>query len=153
MGACPIFSKMVYLGMKKYSLVLLLLLCGFAFGHAQDKRASYYDNGNKKWEGHILDGKKMGEWTYYYDNGNLQREGIYRDGKPYGEWKEYWRGKQVKTGGKIIIHNGESVRHGLWIYYNKNGTEKAKGTFQAGKKVGIWYEYNTLGIQIGKKKY
>ena len=139
--------------MKKFGLLILLLLTTAVFVQAQDKRASYYDNGNKKWEGHILDGQKMGEWTYFYDNGQVQKEGIYKEGKPYGEWTAYWRNGQVKSLGKYIVNNGKPVKHGEWVYYHKNGAEQAKGTFRAGQKKGTWFEYNTLGIEVGKKNY
>jgi antitoxin component YwqK of YwqJK toxin-antitoxin module len=139
--------------MKKFGLLFILLFTTTVFVQAQDKRAAYHDNGNKKWEGHILDGKKMGEWTYYYDNGQIQKEGIYREGKPYGEWTAYWRNGQIKSKGKYIVHNGNPVKHGEWVYYHKNGAEQGKGEFRAGKQVGTWYEYNTLGIEVGKKQY
>ncbi|MEM0998695.1 MAG: hypothetical protein AAGN35_16675 [Bacteroidota bacterium] len=139
--------------MKKFGLLFFLLLFTTAGAFAQDKRASYYDNGSKKWEGTVIDGKKMGEWVYYYDNGQVQKEGIYREGKPYGEWTSYWRNGQQKSLGKYIVHNGEPVKHGEWTFYHKNGAEQARGAYRGGKKVGTWYEYNTLGIEIGKKQH
>ena len=139
--------------MRNAALIIAMLLGSFVFAQAQEKRADYYENGKKKWEGHILNGQKMGEWVFYFDNGQKEREGIYKDGKPYGEWVSYWRSGQVKSEGNYIVHSGKAVQHGEWTYYHKNGAQQAQGRYQAGKKVGLWYEYNTLGIEIKKTKY
>ncbi|MEM7036075.1 MAG: hypothetical protein AAF570_03775 [Bacteroidota bacterium] len=139
--------------MKKFCILLGFLLLTAFMVQAQDQRAGYHDNGKKKWQGNVIDGQKVGEWKYWHDNGQVQREGIYKEGKVYGVWKEYWRNGQVKSEGKYIVHNGESVKHGEWVYYHKNGAESAKGIFKGGKRSGIWFEYNTLGIQTKKKQY
>jgi len=43
-----------------------------------------YENGQKRKEGEVRDGKPHGKWTYWYENGNKNQESEFRDGKPYG---------------------------------------------------------------------
>jgi len=140
--------------MKTAILTFFLSVFAFALVPAQDGAfAQYYDNGKKKVQGNMDNGKKVGEWTYFWDNGSVMREGIYKDGLVYGVWKEYYKGGQIKSEGGYGIKGSDSVKHGEWTYYHKNGQPKIEGKYVQGKKVGLWTEYNTLGIVINKKKY
>lgn len=130
------------------SLLLTLVTCAAVM--AQDARADYYENGQKKYQGNVQGGKKVGEWKYYHDNGQLMREGIYKDGQPYDLWKEYYRSGQLKSEGKYVVVNGEAVKQGLWTSYHKNGAKEFEGKYDRGKPTGTWFEYNTLGIEIKK---
>ena len=137
--------------MKNAVFSIILTLFTFALLPAQNGPvADYYDNGKKKYQGNLSDGKKVGEWTYYWDSGSVKREGIYKEGKPYGVWKEYFRDGQIKSEGGYGIKNGESVKHGDWVWYHKNGQPKIEGKYAQGKEVGLWSEYNNLGIRIKK---
>ncbi len=140
--------------MKNAVLIFILSLFSFALLPAQDGAvADYYENGKKKFQGNMSNGKKVGEWTFYWDSGSVKREGIYKDGNVYGVWKEYYRDGQVKSEGGYGVKGSESVRHGDWVWYHKNGQPKIEGAYRQGQKTGLWKEYNTLGIQISKKTY
>ena len=137
--------------MKKYLLAAFFLCSAFAMAMAQTPRAAYYENGQKKYQGNVNGDMKVGEWTFYFDSGQVQREGLYKEGKPYGVWTEYWKNGQVKSeGGYGISGSGESVRHGDWTWYHKNGAKHKAGEYRKGKKIGIWREFNTLGIEVKK---
>ena len=49
-----------------------------------------------------------------------------------------------------IYKEGDVVKRGLWTSYHKNGAKEFEGRYEAGKAVGTWFEYNTLGIEINK---
>ena len=44
------------------------------------KNLCKYDNGQKKVEGRIKDGKKEGKWTWWHENGQIESEINYKDG-------------------------------------------------------------------------
>jgi len=50
---------------------------------------SLYENGQKKEEVTLKDGKEEGKWTAWHDNGQKFEEGNLKDGKPDGLWT-YW---------------------------------------------------------------
>lgn len=133
--------------------LLGLFLVSFVFAQAQEPYASYYDNGQKKVQGNRDGDMKLGEWTYYYDDGSVMKKGTYQSGSPVGEWIEYYRNGQEKMVGNFVRKGEKSYKHGEWIWYHKNGAQKTSGTYRGGKKVGIWREYNTLGIEIKKAAY
>ena len=54
------------------------------------KNLCKYENGQKKSEGKIKDGKEDGKWTYLYENGQIKSEENYKDGKPDGKWNVYY---------------------------------------------------------------
>ena len=58
------------------------------------KRKEYYGNGNLKFEGEYLNGKKNGKGKEYYGDGNLKFEGEYLNGKR-------WDGKGYNKNGDI----------------------------------------------------
>ena len=60
------------------------------------KRKEFYDDGELKFEGEYLNGKRNGKGKEYYENGKLQFEGDYYNGKR-------WNGKlYYKKGHKVI---------------------------------------------------
>lgn len=136
--------------MKKiaYTIALLLLACTLV--QAQSASDAVYENGQKKYEGAVQGGKKVGEWKYFHDNGKVSRQGVFQGGEPTGLWKEYYRTGQVKSEGKYTIVGGNGVKTGLWTTYHKNGAKEFEGKYVAGKPVGTWIEYNTLGIELKK---
>ena len=139
--------------MKKTLFLIGFLLVSFVLLHAQQPYASYYENGQKKVQGNRDGDKKLGEWTYYYDNGAVMKKGVYQEGSPVGEWIEYWKNGQEKMVGSFVRKDGKSFKHGDWAWYHKNGAQKMSGEYRGGKKVGVWKEYNTLGIEIKKVTY
>lgn len=131
-----------------YSCIVLLMACSVVY--AQDGVAGTYENGQAKSKGELHGGKKVGEWKFFHDNGQVMRQGVFQAGEPIGIWKEFYRSGQVKSEGKYILSNGNGVKNGLWTTFHKNGAKEFEGKFEAGKQVGTWIEYNTLGIEIKK---
>ena len=77
------------------------------------KSIRWYENGVKKGEGDFIGDeiKKLGKWTWWYDNGNKKSEGRYD--------------LEAKKG---------SVKEGLWIYYNEDGSKKETIEYNYGQE-------------------
>ena len=110
--------------MKKLILISALLFSFNGWGDddlpADGSFISYYQNGQIKLTGKVLDRKKTGIWEYYYENGQLQQKEKYRNGEPVGAWKsfnlegkligEYWYGNGIK--GSNINNKERNHNHG-----------------------------------------
>lgn len=124
---------------------------------------TFYDNGNIKAEGWIIDSKKDGYWKFYYRNGQLKKEGHLSKDKPTKYWYFYRDNgileseghydKGVKTKWWLYYDNEENVNHkcqlkngeknGYCLIYNNNKIVKA-AKFKNGKKIKEWTDYNSF---------
>ena len=115
-------------------------------------------------EGEYVQGKKAGKWTWYkdgedkgwqenYNNGVLNGKfnnlspyadirgvGAYSDGIKTGDWEEYYSSidgslERSQTGSYQF---GKKV--GIWSLYAKNGRRVAEGTYRDDVKEGEWTE-------------
>jgi antitoxin component YwqK of YwqJK toxin-antitoxin module len=82
-----------------------------------DVFSSLHDNGVKKMEGKIIDGKREGYWSAWYPNGVLWSECSYKGGQ----------------------------KHGKSIVYYENGQKRYEGNYESDKKIGTWIYYNPDG--------
>ena len=100
---------------------------------------TFYENGQKKTEVTLKNGKTHGlstEWDY---NGQKQREVSYKNGKQSGHYKTWYdNGQQEKEGaykeGKI---------DGKWIFWYANGQKQKESSYKDGKESGpyrTWYD-------------
>ncbi|MBT6471690.1 MAG: SUMF1/EgtB/PvdO family nonheme iron enzyme, partial [Candidatus Marinimicrobia bacterium] len=71
---------------------------------------SLYDDGEKKREGNLKDGKLDGLWTYWYENGQKKWEGTFKDGKSI-----------------FVKHSEESIKNMVFV---------EGGTYQMGSNSG-----------------
>ena len=63
------------------------------------KHEAWYINGDKAWEGEMLNGKRHGEYTQWYpENGGQHVAGLYQDGSRDGAWGQWY------PNGKAEIH-------------------------------------------------
>lgn len=83
-----------------------------------------YENGNKKFEGLMKNGKREGEWFMYFENGSIWSRCNYLEDKK--------QGKSI-----VYLPNGNKAYEGLyeedkpvgeWIYYNNDGSISKKVT-------------------------
>lgn len=86
------------------------------------KEIQYYENGNKRIEGAISDGKRTGIWMFWFEHGSLWREVNYLDGAP----------------------------DGITTAYHENGEIFYQGNFLQGKKQGEWSFYDIEGNLINQ---
>jgi len=87
--------------MKKFILILTLLVTGYCFAQKPDVKVEkkgdltmatyYYDNGNIEQQGTFnSEGKLHGEWVSYDINGNKLSVGHYENGLKVGKWL-FWQ--------------------------------------------------------------
>ena len=88
----------------------------------------WHDNGQKNSEFNFKDGKLHGFQIGWYENGQRQSEGNYEDGKIMSVvvWKP--------NGEKCPVTNVKDG-NGVWVWYNKDGTEARRSTFKDGERV------------------
>lgn len=81
-----------------------------------------YPNGNKKFEGNMKDGKRIGEWFMYFEDGTLWSRCNYVNDQK--------QGKSV-----VYLPNGSKAYEGMyekdqpigeWIYYKEDGSVAKK---------------------------
>ncbi len=58
-------------------------------GKEDGLRTSWYESGQKYFEGTYKDGKKEGLHIEWHENGQKEKEGTYKDGKQIGKWTYY----------------------------------------------------------------
>ena len=114
---------------------------------------SFYQNGQLKETGSLIDGKKVGLWTYYYENGAKRLEANYVEDKNDGKWTEWYENEKITEEG--IYKNGEYVVRNFWdeegeqLLINGSGkTIRKFGTSQG----DIYEQYFENGEFKGEKK-
>ena len=61
------------------------------------KHEAWYINGDKAWEGEMLNGKRHGEYTQWYpENGGQHVAGLYQDGSRDGAWGQWYPNGKAK---------------------------------------------------------
>jgi antitoxin component YwqK of YwqJK toxin-antitoxin module len=99
----------------------------------------FHDNGQKKSEGNLKDGKQHGLSVLWHENGQKKTEVNYKDGKQHGllvSW--YENGQKVGEGN---FKGGEMDGPAVWWY--ENGQKKTEGNYKDGKMDGprvTWHE-------------
>ena len=77
----------------------------------------WYENGQKKSEGHVKDGKMHGKWTYWYENGQTMFETNFIDNKYDGKHTEWYENGQINREG--YFEDDKSV--GWWRFWLEDG--------------------------------
>lgn len=131
-------------------------------GLKQGHWITYYENGNKRYEGYFKDNNPVGTFTRFYENkgiqsimefkedgkeastkifynnGTLAAEGIYFEQQKHGEWK-YYSYYSLKIIYSENYFHGE--KHGVSTVYYPNGNVSEILTFQNSKEDGNWIQY------------
>ncbi|CAD8198006.1 unnamed protein product [Paramecium octaurelia] len=98
-------------------------------------------------------GRKVGIWVevcdWFYDWKQVKYQGEYKDGKKIKFWYNYWRERGEnkvfeKIGGGSYDENVEGQKNGQWIDLSEDFYDRNQyiydGSYNNGRKVGIWYE-------------
>jgi antitoxin component YwqK of YwqJK toxin-antitoxin module len=132
----------------------------------------FYENGNIKGFGKIVNGKMDGLWIYYYPDGAVNAKENYKYGELHGDVfsfdfsgnlqaHEVWnRGVQTDTA-RYYFSSGlferigrfdDGLYDGEWRFYHESGLLKRVGSYKNGLPHGKWYFYNEEGIieQLGQ---
>ena len=73
---------------------------------------SLYENGQKKEEVTLKDGKEEGKWILWYDNGQKMYEGTFKDGDSTDVWTGWYENGQKKWEG--TYKDGELISEKCW---------------------------------------
>ena len=128
----------------KSKYILLLFVLTFSIGFSQEQK-EYYDDGQLKSVGNIVNGVKEGLWKEYYEYGPIKSYGNFSNGEKNGEWKEYHENGQLKSIGNFT----EDKLNGEYKMYYNNEELKFSGYMINDKKTGEWKYYY---YKIGKLK-
>ncbi len=90
---------------------------------------SYFADGELCEEVEYKNGKKDGFIRQYFGSGVLKYEAIHKDGKLNGPVRTYWLNKKLLYAGTYR----NSIKIGLWYYYDREGAVVKKEKFVNGK--------------------
>ena len=91
----------------------------------------YYENGQKKIEGHYKNGEQDGLWTQWYENGQKKSEVNFTNNLQQGLWTMWHENGQKKEEGHFI--NGSP--DGLCTMWDKDGNKTRVILFKDGEMV------------------
>ena len=112
-------------------------------------------------EGSYVEGMRSGPVKYFYPDAKTESQGSiladtectkkveeryaekFKDKEPGKDDKDE-RQRQLTACEKLI---------GAWIFYNPDGSKRAEGSYDDGKKNGTWNEYYRTGTRLGIGKY
>ena len=81
------------------------------------REVEYYESGQMKMEGGMLNGKMEGEWTAYFPDGRVQSHGFFEDGLRTGPAQVFYsNGNKYEEG---FYKNGTHCGH--WKFYDEQG--------------------------------
>ena len=109
-----------------------------------------HENGQKKGEGTLKDGKPEGLKTAWYENGKKESESIWKDGKAEGLATAWYESGQKKHEGTFKDGKPE----GLVTTWHANGQKQSEATFKDGKPEGLttmWHENGQKSLEATYK--
>ena len=93
---------------------------------------SLFDDGKKKEEGTIKDGKMISKTKWeWYGSGQKMKEEVFKNGKDDGLWTSWFENGQKKSEGNYKW----GVEDGLWTEWYENGQKKEEITYNYGEYV------------------
>ncbi len=131
--------KRIFLNSTSPLLILPIVIhLSIPHGGAGKKHVEWYDNGNKKKEVVIKNGKINGIAEGWHENGNKRFEENYKDGKKDGlqvHW--YENGQKMEA-----INAKDGKKDGLETQWHENGNKKLEANFINDKLMDYvqWYE-------------
>ena len=107
------------------------------------KYFEFHDNGQKKREANLKDGKPHGLFVAWHENGQKKAEINYKDGKYDGLSVNWYENGQKKNGGNFK----DGKEDGLCVLWHKNGQKKAEGNFKDGTPISEKF-WNSKGEEV-----
>ncbi|MDA1264204.1 MAG: hypothetical protein O2816_03900 [Planctomycetota bacterium] len=101
---------------------------------------AYWPTGTRRHMGEGEVGRERGEWSYWYRSGQLRESGSFKGFHRSGTWTQWYpSGQKASTGERAWSESAKkSVRHGEWTTWFPNGDLASRGSYKAGKRVGVW---------------
>ena len=144
-------GKRILLNSTSPLLILPIVINSLIYhGGAGKKDVEWYDNGNKKTEVFLKNGKLNGLVKSWYENGNKKFETNYKLGIKNGK-HVYWyeNGEMMED---ITFKNDQ--KNGLETQWYENGQKKIEVTFRNDKIDGLytaWHENGQMKAEAGWK--
>lgn len=140
----------------------------FNFSLSSSIKKEYYENGELRFEGAVIENKKEGTCKWYHGNGQLKELTVWHNDLPQGEILMYYSNGQkeveaiavngVKDGKAILWHENGQIKeilyyknnliNGKYISYHLNGQIHEKGAFENSERIGDWENYDENGNKI-----
>jgi len=105
--------------MKKISYFIFHIsyfIFHISISFAQSIRTEYWDNGQKKSEGNVVNGIRDGAWRMWFDNGHIAQQGFYKQGQIDGTWTSYFMNGKVD---KISVWENKKIKKWETFYTNE----------------------------------
>ncbi|MFI8377241.1 toxin-antitoxin system YwqK family antitoxin [Leeuwenhoekiella sp. NPDC079379] len=107
----------------------------------KDYYKEYFENGNLKSEGWMLNSQKTDYWYYYFENGNVKGKGSYETNKKDGYWYYYTKNNKLESQG----HYKNGKRVDWWVVQKENNVvEKVKFVNDAKEGFSLLYKNGRL---------
>lgn len=90
--------------------------------------------------------ERHGRFTSWYENGQKKFEGMFEHEIRSGEFSWWHENTQKAVTGAFK----ENERHGLWSWWHENGQKAIQGQYDNGKLIGKW-SYWTAGGKLERK--
>lgn len=122
--------------------LLLLTACASPRAHRDEWRP-----GVAKRTGTLVGDRQEGTWTYWYDSGAKEAEGGFRADKQDGAWTWWWPDGTPKQAGSYAA----GLRTGRWTFRHPDGRLSAEGDYgapgagQPDRQHGLWRYWNSDG--------
>jgi antitoxin component YwqK of YwqJK toxin-antitoxin module len=111
---------------------------------------TYYENGNVKFHGYLIDSVKHGYCKHFFPNDNqIKMQGNYRFNIKSGWFESYFMNGNIKSSGRYK----KDVKEDFWTYYNPNKTKLKEGSYFSGMKNGLWIFYDSFGLKKSEMNY
>lgn len=104
---------------------------------------------NKIIEYDVKDGYKHGEFRIFSEDGVLEMEGQTDSNRNVGKWKYFYSNGKIESEGNFV----NDIPEGFWVWNYPDGKKKEEGYYKQGKRVGLWYVYDTVGNITLEKNY
>ena len=134
----------------KLFLMAALVLFGLQSKGDAVYHKEYYQTGNIKEEGWLINGEKTDFWKFYHNNGKLAEQGHYKNNQRTTYWHFYDSyGKPLqechysmgKVNHKCQLINGK--KNGYCLKYIKEKLTSAE-KYQNGKKIKEWFSFSSF---------
>ena len=109
-------------------------------GKKVDKWIWYKDGEDKGWEENYIEGTLEGKFFNLSPFSDIRGKGSFKEGVKTGDWEEYYTSAEGSLEKKQSGTYQFGKKTGLWSLYAKNGRRVAEGTYINDQKEGEWTE-------------
>ena len=127
---------------------LLLICSSFRIFSQKKYHKEFYNNGQIKEEGWVLNDKKTAFWKFFYKNGILKKEGHFTANLETNYWYFYGKDASKEKEG----HFKKGSKNNWWLFYDENGFVNHKCQLKNNQKNGYCLIYNKKKL-IKASKY